>query len=179
LRERAVRLVAESRAHHELEWAITSVAASRQRYADEQFQDEVSRVNQDHDGVYGARKGVAGAQRGSHPGSPLHGGAADARAGASRRASGGVGQLTTISDPVAARPADLLLYADDIAQLPVFTELARLADALAGGRRKTYLIGAATSTRLDGHSVPLIVDETGEFQSVYGATGGTRYLVHP
>ena len=32
---------------------------------------------------------------------------------------------------------------------------------------------------LDGHSVPLIVDEAGEFQSVYGPTGGTRYLVRP
>jgi hypothetical protein len=41
-----------------------------------------------------------------------------ARAGASRHASRGVGQLTTISDPVAARLADLLLYADDIVQLP-------------------------------------------------------------
>jgi hypothetical protein len=76
-----------------------------------------------------------------------------ARAGASRRASGGVGQLTTISDPVAARLADLLLYADDIVQLPVFTELAACRYPRRG-RRKTYLIGAATSTRLDGHSVP-------------------------
>jgi hypothetical protein len=76
-------------------------------------------------------------------------------------------------------PHHTLLYADDIAQLPVFTELARLADALAGARMKTYLIGAATSTRLDGHSVPLIVDAVDEFQSVYGAAGGTGYLVRP
>jgi 2-polyprenyl-6-methoxyphenol hydroxylase-like FAD-dependent oxidoreductase len=73
----------------------------------------------------------------------------------------------------------LLLYADDIAQLPVVTELARLADALAGGRMKTYLIGAATSTQLDGSSVPLVVDGAGEFQGAYGATGGTGYLVRP
>ncbi len=73
----------------------------------------------------------------------------------------------------------LLLYADDIAQLPVFTELAQLASALAGGRMKTYLIGAATSARLDGNSLPLIVDEAGEFQGAYGATGGNGYLVRP
>jgi pentachlorophenol monooxygenase len=73
----------------------------------------------------------------------------------------------------------LLLYADDVVQLPVFTELARLADALAGGRMRTYLIGAATSARLDGNSLPLIVDEAGEFQGAYGATGGNGYLVRP
>ena len=73
----------------------------------------------------------------------------------------------------------LLLYTDDITQLPAFTELAQLADVLAEGRMKTYLIAAATSTRLDGSSVPLIVDAAGEFQSVYGATGGTGYLVRP
>ncbi|MGA9311429.1 MAG: FAD-dependent monooxygenase [Pseudonocardiaceae bacterium] len=73
----------------------------------------------------------------------------------------------------------LLLYADDIAQLPAFTELAHLADALAGGRMKTYLIGAAASTRLDGSSVSLIVDGAGEFQSIYGAAGGYGYLVRP
>jgi hypothetical protein len=63
--------------------------------------------------------------------------------------------------------------------LPVFTEVAQLADALAGGRMKASLIGAATSTQLDGSSVPLIVDGVGEFQGVYGATGGTGYLVRP
>ena len=73
----------------------------------------------------------------------------------------------------------LLLYADDIAQLPAFTELAQLADALAGGRMKTYLIGAATSTRLDSSSTSLIVDGAGEFQSIYGAAGGYGYLVRP
>lgn len=73
----------------------------------------------------------------------------------------------------------LLLYADDSTQLPAVTELAQLAGALAGGRIKTYLIGAATSTRLDGHSIPLIIDEAGEFQSIYGATGGTGYLARP
>ena len=73
----------------------------------------------------------------------------------------------------------LLLYADDIAQLPVFTELAQLSSALARGRMKTYLIGAATSARLDGNSLPLIVDEAGELQGAYGATGGNGYLVRP
>lgn len=73
----------------------------------------------------------------------------------------------------------LLLYADDIALLPVFTELVQLSGALARGRMKTYLIGAAASARLDGNSLPLIVDEAGEFQGAYGATGGNGYLMRP
>jgi hypothetical protein len=39
--------------------------------------------------------------------------------------------------------------------------------------------GAATSARLDGNSLPLIVDEAGKFQGAYGATGGNGYLVRP
>ncbi|MGH3671000.1 MAG: FAD-dependent monooxygenase [Pseudonocardiaceae bacterium] len=73
----------------------------------------------------------------------------------------------------------LLLYADDVAQLPAFTELAQLADALTGSRVRIYLIGSATSTRLDGNGLPLIVDEAGEFEGTYGATGGNGYLVRP
>lgn len=44
---------------------------------------------------------------------------------------------------------------------------------------RTYLIGAATSARLDGNSLPLIVEEAGEFQGAYGATGGNGHLVRP
>jgi 2-polyprenyl-6-methoxyphenol hydroxylase-like FAD-dependent oxidoreductase len=73
----------------------------------------------------------------------------------------------------------LLLYADDLAQLPAFTKLAQLANALTGGRMRTYLIGAVTSTRLDGNSLPLIVDAAGEYQAAYGAIGGNGYLVRP
>jgi hypothetical protein len=35
-----------------------------------------------------------------------------------------------------------------------------------------YLIGAATSARLDGNSLPLIVDEAAEFQGAYGCYWG-------
>jgi hypothetical protein len=36
---------------------------------------------------------------------------------------------------------------------------------------RIYLIGAATSARLDGNSLPLIVDEAAEFQGAYGRWG--------
>jgi pentachlorophenol monooxygenase len=50
---------------------------------------------------------------------------------------------------------------------------------LAGDRVRIYLIGAATSARRDGNSLPLIVDEAAEFQGANGVTGGNGYLVRP
>ena len=71
----------------------------------------------------------------------------------------------------------LLLYADEPAQLPTFAEIKELAVTLTRGRVRTYVITAAPDLQVPGS--PVIVDASGEFRAVYGASGGGGYLVRP
>ena len=83
-------------------------APSRQTLRDEQLKDDISRVHQDNYGVYGARKVWLALNREGIPVARCTVERLMRELGLQGVRRGGVTRRTTIADPVAARPADLV-----------------------------------------------------------------------
>lgn len=83
-------------------------ASSRQTLRDEQLKDGISRVHQDNYGVYGARKVWLALNREAIPVARCTVERLMRELGLQGVCRGGITRRTTIADPAAARPADLV-----------------------------------------------------------------------
>lgn len=132
---------------------------SKRALRDEQLKVDIARVHAQNYGVYGAREGVARAQPRGHRGGPLHRRALMGELGlvGARR---GRQVRTTVADPGAARPADLVerrfdppapnrTWVADFTYVPTWAGMVYVAFVIDAYSRRILGWHAATTMRTE------------------------------